>query len=333
MKEILDKLLATEVLSEENRTELTEAIQNAIDTAVNAKLEEKVAEKEAEVEALKEQLTVDYAAQFAADREALIEAVDTKVEELLKEELTELADDISNFRDLEVEYANKLVDEKKALAEAVEADMAKLVERLDTFLELRLSEEFDELRESIEEVKKVNIGRKLFEAALAEVQQYVHADSDLEDLNAQLEEAQAELAKRDEALQEAQKLISASERDKKMEEVLSSLQNRPREIMEAILKPVPTDKLEETYEKFIGRVLHESVTDSSEKESAAPAVEAPVLAEGEEGGEPADEEVHKVEEATTVATGDGDSMLSEGTQAKQLSDHAKALQRLAGITA
>ena len=52
-------------------------------------------------------------------------------------------------------------------------------------------------------------------------------------------------------------------------------------------------------------------------------MEAPVLAEGEEGGEPADEEVQKVEEATTVATGDGDSMLSEGTQAKQLSDHAK----------
>lgn len=333
MKEILDKLLATDVLSDENRAALAEAIQTAFDEAITAKLEEKEAEKATELEALKESLTVEYATQFAADREALIEAVDTKVEELLKEELTELAEDISNFRDLEVEFATKLVEEKQAIAEAVEADMAKLVERLDTFLELRLSEEFEELRESIEDVKKVNIGRKLFEAALAEVKQYVNVDSDIENLNKQLEEAKADLAKSNEALTEAQKQVGAAERKEKMEEVLSSLQNRPREIMEAILKPVPTEKLEETYEKFIGRVLHESVTNSSEKESAAPAVEAPVLAEGENGGDAAMDKVEEVKEATTVVTGDGDSTLSENVQPKQLSESARVLQRLAGINA
>lgn len=330
MKEILDKLLATDVLSEEARNELTTAIQAAFDEAVAVKVNEHNATKDAEVEALKEQLTVEYATSFAADREALIEAVDTKVEEMLKEELNELADSISDFRDLEVEYAAKLVEEKTALAEAVEADMAKLVERLDTFLELRLSEEFTELRESIEEVKKVNIGRKLFEAALAEVKQYVNVDSDVDNLTTQLEEAKAELAKRDEALTEAQKQIGAAERKEKMEEVLSSLQNRPREIMEAILKPVPTDKLQETYEKFIGRVLHESVTNnSSEKESANSAVEAPVLAEGENSGDAA--KVEKIAEATTVVTGDTDDS-SEVPAVKQLSESAKVLQRLAGIT-
>lgn len=324
MKEILDKLLATDVLNDENRAALSEAIQTAFDTAIAAKLEEKEAEKATELEALKESLTVEYATQFAADREALIEAVDTKVEELLKEELTELADDISNFRDLEVEFANKLVEEKKVLAEAVEADMAKLVERLDTFLELRLSEEFEELRESIEDVKKVNIGRKLFEAALAEVKQYVNVDNDIDDLNKQLEEAKAELAKSNEALTEAQKQVGAAERKEKMEDILSSLQNRPREIMEAILKPVPTDKLEETYEKFIGRVLHESVANSSEKESATPTAEAPVLAESEEGNKDLDDDV-------VVVTGDVDTSITADVKPKQLSESARVLQRLAGI--
>lgn len=314
MKELLEKILASDVLTDENRAELTAAIETAVNEAV-----------ETQVNEAKEQLTVEYATQFAADREALIEAIDTKVEEMLKEQVAELADDISNFRDLEVEFANKLIEEKAVLAEAVEKDMAELVNRIDTFLEIRLSEEVEELKESIEEVRKNNVGRKIFEAFKSEVESFTNAENGLEDLQAQLAEAQADLAKRDQALVEAQKAITESERKEKLEETLSSLQNRPREIMEAILKTVATDKLQETYDKFIDRVLHESVTKSSEKESDQPTADAPVLAEGKE-----DEEKPLVENVTLV-TGDTEASEEQKEVKVELSESAKRLQRLAGV--
>ncbi len=317
MNELLKKLLESELLTEEVKTELATAIQETISEQVEAQVNEQ-----------KEALVVEYATQFAADREALIEAIDTKVEEMLQEQLTELAEDISNFRDLEVEFAAKLADEKAALAEAVEKDMEKLVERLDTFLELRLSEEVDELKESIEEVRKNNLGRKIFETFMGEFEQFSNADKGLDALQAQLDEAKAELAKRDELLAEAQKEVAASARKDKLEAVLSSLQGRPREIMEAILVSVPTEKLEESYQKFIGRVLHESVTKNSEKESATPAVEAPVLAEGETQETKKDE---SLTEGTLTVTGDSEVQPEAQPAKVELSENAKTMMKLAGI--
>lgn len=316
MKELLEKLLSSELLTEEVKTELADAIQKTISEQVEAQVNEQ-----------KEALVVEYATQFAADREALIEALDTKVEEMLQEQLAELAEDISNFRDLEVEFAAKLADEKASLAEAVEKDMEKLVERLDTFLELRLSEEVEELKESIEEVRKNNLGRKIFETFMGEFEQFSTADKGLDALQAKLDEAQAELAKRDELLAEAQKEVAASARKDKLEAVLSSLQGRPREIMEAILVSVPTEKLEESYQKFIGRVLHESVTKNSEKESAAPAVEAPVLAEGET----LETKVDSLTEGTVTLTGDNEVQPEAAPAKVELSESAKNMMKLAGI--
>ncbi|QDJ96444.1 hypothetical protein Xoosp13_258 [Xanthomonas phage Xoo-sp13] len=316
MKELLEKVLS-EVLNEEARTELADTIQTAMNEAVDTEVNRQVAEKT-------DALVVEYATQFAADREALIEALDTKVEEMLKEQLEELRDDIEKFRDLEVEKAAELVTERAKLAEAVQQDMTTLVERLDTFLEMRLTEEVEELKESIAEVRKINLGRKIFEAFQSEVEQFTAADNGVEELTAQLEEARKELATRDEALAEAAKETARLERKTKLDETLASLQGHPREIMEAILKTVPTDKLEESYQKFIGRVLHESV-DSSEKESTTPV--EPVLAEGEQApvAEP-------VQEPVVLVTGDSEGVKPEEKPAPaQLSEGALHLQRLAGI--
>lgn len=320
-KELLEQVFANEVLTEETRAAMADTLEKAITEAVATQ----VAEERVKIE---EEVKVQMAAQFAADREALIEALDTKVEEMLKEELAELAGDISDFRDLEVEYANRMVEERAKLQEAVEKDMQELVERLDTFLEMRLSEEVNELKESIEEVRKNNLGRKIFEAFKGELEAFVSVDSGVDALQAQLDEANAALAAKAEELKEAQKAIEANDRKVKLEETLSSLQNRPREIMEAILATVETDKLQETYDKFIDRVLHESVTKSSEKESGKSDEATPVLAEGK-----TDETTDKVEEATKVVTGDSEQ-LDESAKANvpaPKSEAALRLQRLAGI--
>ena len=322
MNELLEKLLGSDLLTDEVRAELAEAFK----AAVAAEVEVQVTEAKAALDAEKEALVVEYAAQFAADREALIEAIDTKVEEMLQENLTELADDIANFRDLEVEFAAKLVEEKAVLAEAVERDLTQLIERLDTFLELRISDEMEELKESIEEVKKVNLGRRIFETFKDEFEQFSNAENGLAELQAKLDEANAAIANRDAQLVEAKKEIEATTRKETLENVLSSLQGRPREIMEAILSSFPTEKLQETYDKFINRVLHESVKPNSEKESAAPAVEAPVLAESETQEVVTD----TLNEGTVTLTGNSEEQ-PEAAPVKVVSESVKHMMKMAGI--
>ncbi len=328
MKELLEKLLGSELLTDEVRTELTEGFTAAVAAAAEAQINEAKAALELE----KETLVVEYAKQFAADREALIEAIDTKVEEMLQANIAELADDIANFRDLEVEFAAKLVEEKATLAEAVERDMTSLLERLDTFIEIRLSEEIDELKESIEDVRKNNLGRKIFETFKSEFEEFSNVDSGISELQAKLDEANEMIAERDVKLAEAKKELEITVRKDTIENVLSSLHGRPREIMEAILGSIATDKLQETYDKFINRVLHESVTPSnSEKETAVSAVEAPVLAESETV-----EKESNLNEGTITLTGNSEIQSEVEAAASapvELSENAKHLMRLAGITA
>jgi hypothetical protein len=106
-------------------------------------------------------------------------------------------------------------------------------------------------------------------------------------------------------------------RDRKLVEVLSPLSGRSRDVMEAILKNVDTDHLEEAYKTFIGRVIREAAdTTGSEKEGK-------VLAEGKS------EQV----KATITKTGDNAETLTESEKASkgEASSKLDHLRRLAGI--
>ena len=278
MDELLAKILSSELLTEETKAEVGAEFKTLIETTIIA------ARAEAEV-AVRTELTE----QFVAEREALVEAVDTKVEEFLKAELAELKESIDAFRDLEVEHAEKLLDEKKAIAEGVKADMVQLIDNLDVFLEERLTAELGELKESIEEVKQIQTGRRIFEAVAAEVKALMVDDGTA----AALADAKAELENTRKTLAESVDALSKAKREAKMAEVLEPLSGRTREVMEAILKNMPVEKLEEGYKTFIARVLHESSTkveEVSEKEGD----KSSVLAEGDTSAG----------EKTTVVTGD-----------------------------
>jgi hypothetical protein len=277
MDEILEKLLSSEMLTEETKAEVGAEFKALIENEIVA------ARATAEVE-----VRAELTEQFAVEREALVEAVDTKVEEFLASELAELKEDVERFRDLEAEYAEKLVDERKVIAEGVKEDLSALINTLDTFLEERLEAEMAELNESIAEVKQIQTGRRIFEAVANEVKALMGDDGTA----AALEAAKAELANVSKTLSESQEELVAAQRGMKMVEVLEPLSGRAREVMEAILKNTPTAKLEEVYATFIPRVLHESSTqveEVSEKES-----ESQVLAEGDTSAG----------EKTTVVTGD-----------------------------
>jgi hypothetical protein len=308
MNELLQKLLEAEVLSEDTKTELEEAFKTQLDEAIAAAKEEAAADVRTEL-----------TEQWVQEKDTLIEAIDTKVGEFLESEVDELKEDIERFRDLEAEFAEKLVEAKAAMADELKGDLADLVEKIDSFLEIRLAAEIEELREDIDQVRQNEFGRRIFEA-FAEEFTFNYADE--ESAEATLREAEERLADTEAALEEAERKLANMERKDKMFKVLSPLSGRSREVMEAILKNVDTNNLEEAYNVFIGRVLRETSHDAADSEK-----EGKVLAESEEKKKPVTEGV--------AVTGDKEEVLEESE------DHAKKqaeadklahIRRLAGIT-
>jgi hypothetical protein len=259
MDELLQTLLDAELLTPQTRQQVTEAFQSHINTVLSEK------QKELEVE-IRAQLTE----RWVEERENIIEALDAKCGEFLTAEISQLKEDIDRFRDLEAEYAGKIVEARAEMAEELKEDMATLINQVDSFLEERLNIEFEELREDIEEAKKDRFGRRIFEAFTNEYSvKFVDEDSlqaKLHESTNQVQQLQAQL---NETTQQTQKLL----RENEISRLLTPLSGTQRDIMETLLKTSPDHMLESTYNTYIGRVIVENVTSSSEKEDK-------VLAEG-----------------------------------------------------
>jgi len=289
MDEILKKLLESDLLSEETKAE----IKGQWEAATQKYLAEERAKIEVEVRST---LTEE----FVKAREELAAKVDVKIEEQLKAEFDELKADIEKFRDLEVEYAEKLVDVKEELAQQLGEQLNQLVDKLDAFLEVRLDEEMGELKGDIDEVKKLEFGRRIFEAVESEFKKFRAVD---------LNEVEQKLGETQDALADAQNKIAAMEkarlseaRNAKLEELLSPLSGTAREQMKIILSNVATEKLDEAFKSYIGKVLKESVVEPKKNETQAAPATAPLkedkqptgkLVTGNENAEPAPVEDNK----------------------------------------
>jgi len=301
MDEILQKLLSSELLSEEAKTEISTKWASAVEEYKKTVREEVSIEVRHEI-----------SEQWQTERDALVENVEAFVAKKLEEEVAELKADIERFRDLEAEYAEKIVEEKHAMAEKLSGELDQLIDKMDAFFEHRLEEEFKELKEDLEVVKQNDFGRRMFEAFVSEFSKnYVDEASIQTQLTAALgkvEEAAATI-----------KALEASNakmvREAKLEKILAPLQGKKREQMAFVLANVETARLEEAYNHFIGRVL---------KEEAAPAAAAPA-AKSE-----ADKPI-VTEAATSVVTGDEsvETPAKQAEPAKQ--DKYLQLKKLAGI--
>jgi hypothetical protein len=292
MDEILQKLLSSELLSEEARAEISTQWQTAVDGFKSTVREEVALEVRNEL-----------AEQWATERDALVEKVDTFVAEKLMEEIAELKADIESFRDLEAEHAAKIVEEKHMMAEQLATELDQLVEKMDAFFELRLSEELAELKEDLEVVTQNDFGRRIFEAFSTEFQRsHINEDS----ASAKLEAATAKLEDASQAIARLEAENAKIIRESKLEKILSPLSGKKREQMAFVLANVETQRLEEAYNHFIGRVLKEDAP-----AAAAPAAEKPVLQE---------------QAKTVVVTGDEPAPAAQKTV-----DKFAQLRKLAGM--
>lgn len=291
MEELFQQLVENELLTEDTKKEILEAANKHIEEAT----EKAIAEKQAEMEA---QVRVELQEQYQADKDALIEALDTKMEEYLKEEIDELKDDIERFRDLEVEYAEKLEEAKEELSEVLKGDIEELVETIDSYLDMVVEEEVEELKEDIDAVKRIQFGAEIYEAFEGMFAKKFVNENGLEN---ELQEKEQRLENLTKQLEESHSELEEVRRERKLSEILEPLHGKPRDVMEAVLKNISTDKLEEAYEHYIPKVLHESVQESANVESEKEHDdESSVLAEGEVDNN----EVST--EGTAIATGDSE---------------------------
>lgn len=243
MDEILNKLLQSELLSEETKAEISEQWTQSVEAFKTQVREEVSGEVRSEL-----------AGQWITERDELITKVDGFVAEALSNEIAELKGDIERFRDLEAEYAEKLVEEKHKLAGEVAEELDSLVDKIDAFFEMRLSAEMDELKDDLAIVKENDFGRKMFEAfASTYAAHYVDEDA----VQSQLVVAESKLADAEKQLATLEEERNKMVREAKMEQVLSPLTGMKREQMAMVLKNVDTARLEESYKFFIGRILKE----------------------------------------------------------------------------
>ena len=297
MEEILKAVLSSEILSEETKTQLTEhvktlekSLRESIETEVRAELAEK----------------------WVQERDELAQKMEVFVSESLQQELTELRDDIKQFRNLESEYQAKLAEqrvlmaeevvaEKQKLQSALEEELETLVDKLDEFLEIRLSEELTELAEDIQSVKNSKLGQEMFEA-YAEI--FMRSHLSKTGVMKKLEEAEKQVELLSTKLEESTMVTADLIRESKMTNLLSNLSGSKREQMEILLKGVSTERLEETYKQFVGRIMK---------------------------GEP-QVQISESSQQTTVKTGDAVVITESQSKSAVDDDFRKELQRLAGIT-
>lgn len=256
MDEILQKLLNSELLSEEAKAEISTQMTEAVEQYKAAVREEVTLQVRGEI-----------AEQWANERDSLIENVESFVAKKLDEEVNELKVDIERFRDLEAEYAEKIVEEKHAMAETLSEELDQLVDKMDAFFDLRLTEEFKELREDLEIVKQNEFGRKIFEAFATEFNG-AHIDED--SIQSKLQAAVAKLGDAESTIAKLEESQAKMVREAKLEKILAPLNGKKKEQMQFVLQSVETSRLEEAYNHFIGRVLKEEQSSEVRQEAAEP---------------------------------------------------------------
>jgi hypothetical protein len=289
MDEILQKLLSSELLSEDAKNEISSQWTEAVSQYKTAVREE-----------VSMTVRSELAEQWATERDALVENVEQFVAAKLEEEVAELKADIERFRDLEAEYAEKIVEEKHSMADQLAEELDSLIDKIDSFFELRLNEEFTELKEDLDIVKQNEFGRKIFEAFATE---FTKSHIDEDSIQSKLQAAVAKLDDANKAIATLESANAKIVRESKLEKILAPLSGKKREQMAFVLQNIETDRLEEAYNQFIGRVL---------KEDTKPAAAATPLTEG----------------ASVVKTGEE---RAPAAPAKSTTDQFAQLRKLAGL--
>lgn len=231
MNEDLKQIFESAVLTDETKS----VLQEAFNAAVSAK----------EI-----QLQESFDKKLADEVKVLAESAQEMIEEAIADHLEQYADEIAHARTLEVQYADKLEMFKESYAQ-------KTDELVTTLVAESVAEEIEELKESIEEAKKIKFALDLFESYRDTYTKLFGGEESAVALD-ELKEAKAEL--------------DALKRSQKIAELTESLQGSKKKVAETVLESVAIDKLEEKFNSIKHLLIAES-TKAPEEEKQPEAIE------------------------------------------------------------
>jgi hypothetical protein len=197
--------------------------------------------------------------------------------EALAQEITEFYKDKKDLAETKVRLVREGREQLKQVKQQFVERAAKMVEGV---VEQNLRSEITSLKEDIEAARRADFGRKLFEAFAAEYQSsYLNEKSetakllkviDMKDLA--IQEAAEAVVKAEKILEskraEVQALKEAQQRKDIMSELLAPLSAEQREIMGELMESVRTEKLNESFDKYLPAVLNGSAGKAPQKKQA-----------------------------------------------------------------
>ena len=260
----------------------------AIDKMMSEKLSEEISKFVEDRKALAQE-KISYKENVGAHSAKLQEFVLTKLSEELKElhgdrkgvhenfkkmeefVVNALAKEIKEFHEDKkgvVETKVKLVAEaKKQMAKMKEAFITKSAKVVESAVNKKLAEELSTLKEDITTARKINFGKKVFEAFASEYQNsYLNEKSETSKLMKVVDETTLKLAEAEKAVKDKEAVIESKnaeskrqadlmERNEKMAEMLKPLGKEKSEVMAQLLESVQTNKLQTSFDKYLPHVM------------------------------------------------------------------------------
>jgi len=270
MVEAIDQMLSERLADEiaefaEDRKQLAEAkARYAVAMRENAKkLQNFVLEQlSAEVKELKEDQQAK-AAKFAKLEEFVVDALAHEIAEFYEDKKDLAETKVRLVREAKVHFG-------KVKKNFIERSAKAVSETVDS----ALRGEIGQLKEDIEEARRNDFGRKLFEAFASEYSSsYLNEKSEIAKLmkvvntkNKQLAEAKTFAAKArglvETRTKEYQKLVEAAQRKDIMAELTGPLSKDQREIMTDLLESVQTNRLQTAFNKYLPSVIDNNKSSS-----------------------------------------------------------------------
>jgi len=186
------------------------------------------------------------------------------VVEALAQEITEFMQDKRDLAETKVRLVREGRNEIKKVKQEFVTRAAKMVEGV---VESGLRSEITSLKEDIEAARRQDFGRKLFEAFAQEYQSsYLNEKSETAkllkviDLKDQaMQEAAQAVVKAEQILEskevEIRTLKESQTRKQIMSELLAPLSSEQREIMNELMESVKTERLNESFDKYLPAVI------------------------------------------------------------------------------
>lgn len=269
---------------EHDKSLIVEAVDNFITTTISAEIAELAEDKKALAQetvryrkAVSEhaklldsfvtQMVAKEVKELRADRSRVAEHVsklDNFVTEQLAEELKEFHEDKKAL----VEQKVKMVREgKRQLAEAKKNFISTAASTVESTINRVISEEVKTFRDDITAARENDFGRRIFEAFagefgashLNEAKAIKKVQKQLAEVEKKLAESVAQIAAREEAVKLTESKLRIAEdkyaRKEKLDSLLRPLGKEKKDIMLDLLESVKTEKLEESFNKYLPSVL------------------------------------------------------------------------------